>query len=89
MPASNRYPNAGKLWTPEESATLRDLANADAHPRMIAATLGRTLASVSSQAERLGVSLGRSTAARKVDRQEARLRAECGGTDGRAPDVPK
>ena len=78
MPARDRHPNAGKPWTPEESEALRDLAGADAHPRMIAATLGRTLASVAAQAEKLGVGLGRSTAERKVEREEARRRAASG-----------
>ena len=82
MPASDRHPNTGKPWTPEESATLRDLAGADAHPRMIAATLGRTLASVSAQAGRLGVGLGRSMVTRKVEREEARRRAASGGAEG-------
>ena len=80
MPARDRHPNAGKPLTPEESATLRDLAGADAHPRMIAARLGRSLASVWSQAAKLGVGLGSSKVARKVEREEARRRAAPGGT---------
>ena len=78
MPARNRHPNAGKPWAPEESETLRDLAGADAHPRMIAVRLGRPLKAVLAQADTLGVRLGCSVVARKLEREEARRRAAFG-----------
>ncbi len=85
MPASDRHPNAGKPWTPEESETLRDLAGANAHPRLIATRLGRSLASVSAQAERLGIGLGGSSVARRGEQQEARRRLASGEAEDQVP----
>lgn len=71
MPFSNRR-NARQPWTPDDTETLRRLVAAGASPKLIADRLGRSVMSVSSQAEKLGVGIGKSRAARVVEREEAR-----------------
>ena len=76
-----RPPNAGKPWTPEESETLRRLAETGMAPNLIADRLGRSAASVASQAEKLKVSIGRNSTTHALERREARRR----DAEGQAP----
>ena len=73
-------PNARKPWTPEETSTLHRLAEARCPPRDIAKQLGRTIASVATQASRIGVRLGRTSLERIAERravlQQAKDEAE-------------
>ena len=73
-------PNVRKLWTPEETSTLLRLAEARCPQRDIAKQLGRTIASVATQASRIGVKLGRTNSERIAERrallQQAKDEAE-------------
>ncbi len=82
MPLPHRD-NARKPWTPDDTETLRRLAAAGASPKLIADRLGRSVMSVSSQAEKLGVGIGKSRAARTVEREEARRSGAEGPSPGR------
>ena len=70
--SSPRRPNARKPWTPDDTATLQRLAEAGIPSNLIADRLGRTIMSVSSQAEKLRLSIGKGKAARAVERKQAR-----------------
>ena len=62
-------PNAGKPWTSEELDVLRRMAEAGALTDEIADQLGRTMVSVTSQAERLQVSIRESSSVRRLRRR--------------------
>ena len=64
-------PNAGKLWTPEETGTLRRLAEARVSPREVAGQLGRSIEAVTKHAAKIGVKLGQSHVERAVQRRGA------------------
>jgi hypothetical protein len=68
------HPNSRKPWTPEETEKLRRLAEAGHPPSVIARRLGRSGGSVSKQAEKLRVSIGRNSITRIAERREARRR---------------
>ncbi|CAA9255396.1 MAG: hypothetical protein AVDCRST_MAG08-2322 [uncultured Acetobacteraceae bacterium] len=74
MPLPHRD-NARKPWTPDDTEALRRLIAAGASPKLIADRLGRSVTSVSNQAEKLGISVRQSRAARTVEREEARRSA--------------
>lgn len=69
MPTTLRS-NANKVWTPEDTDTLRRLAEAGLAHRAIANHLGRTMEAVSRQAAKHTISLGRNSATRAADRDE-------------------
>ena len=77
-----RRHNARKPWTPDDTETLQRLLAAGASPNLIADRLGRSVMSVASQAEKLGVGIGKSRAARAAERDGARRI----GTDDPSPD---
>jgi hypothetical protein len=55
MPKSTR--NTGKSWTKDDKKQLKKLANENTPTRVIGLKLGRTEASIYTQASLLGVSL--------------------------------
>jgi hypothetical protein len=61
--------NAHKLWTPEESALLRHLAQAGVPTSQIAERLGRSMGAVSKQAEKLRISVSEKRATRSLSRR--------------------
>ncbi len=67
-------PNARKSWTPEETETLRRLAEAKVVPHLIAGQLGRSSEAVSKRAGKLRLSLGQSGPTRVSERREGRRR---------------
>ena len=79
--SSPRRPNARKPWTPDDTATLQRLAEAGIPSNLIADRLGRSAASVASQAEKLKVSIGRNSTTHALERREARRR----DAEGQAP----
>jgi hypothetical protein len=85
MPAPNRHPNAGKPWTPQDDAALRRLAEADTPLRLIADRLGRSQASVSGRAAVLGVVIGKTRIALKVERDAERRGDARGETEDSPP----
>jgi hypothetical protein len=63
-------PNAGKPWTSEEDATLRQLAAEGAAPSLIAAQLGRTMVAISGRSAKLVLSLHQTSPARAAERRD-------------------
>ena len=62
--------NAGKVWTADDFATLRQLAEGNTPTRVMALKLGRTADAVYSKADDLGLSL-RPTNQRPYNRRKA------------------
>ena len=62
--------NAGKVWTADDVATLRQLAEGNTPTRVMVLKLGRTADAVYSKADDLGLSL-RPTNQRPYNRRKA------------------
>jgi hypothetical protein len=68
--ANPSRPNAGKPWTSEDDATLRQLAAEGAAPSLIAAQLGRTMVAISGRSNKLGLVLHQNSPARAAERRD-------------------
>ena len=67
MAALSQPFNAGRLWTPEDTETLRHLTREGVAPDLIADRLGRSLGALSHRAVRIGFNLGKHRAGRAAE----------------------
>jgi hypothetical protein len=69
--------NARKPWAQEDLILLQRLVEDGVAPRLIADQLGRSITSVTIQAQKLRISFRKNSLTRALDREEAQyLRAE-------------